>query len=85
TPASSQLKITDGHGRRVESAPTYIERFGEAFIHEVNAFVDSVLDDKPVPATVSDAFQAALIAKALTVSYHTGKPVEFGENGEPIV
>ncbi|WVQ69659.1 uncharacterized protein L199_007879 [Kwoniella botswanensis] len=85
TPASSQLKITDGHGRRVESAPTYIERFGEAFVHEVNAFVESVLDDKPVPATVSDAFQAALIAKALTVSYHTGKPVEFGENGEPIV
>ncbi|OCF30523.1 hypothetical protein I316_07851 [Kwoniella heveanensis BCC8398] len=85
TPASSQLKITDGQGRRVQSAPTYIDRFGEAFIHEANAFVDSVLDDQPVPTTVSDAFQAALIAKALTVSFNGGKPIDFGENGEPVL
>ncbi|RSH80751.1 hypothetical protein EHS25_007087 [Saitozyma podzolica] len=85
TPASSHVEVTDGHGRRVESAPTYIERFGEAFIHEVKAFVDCCLDDKPVPTSVADAFQAALIAKALTQSFRTGKPVDFGDDGEPIL
>lgn len=45
TPASSRVQVTDGSSRRTESAPTYIERFGDAFIHEMNAFADCVLDD----------------------------------------
>jgi hypothetical protein len=40
---------------------------------------------KAVPTSVADAFQAALIAKALTQSFRTGKPVDFGDDGEPIL
>ncbi|OWZ42886.1 hypothetical protein C343_03914 [Cryptococcus neoformans C23] len=85
TPASNRVKISDASGRHVDSAPTYMDRYGEAFIHEAKAFVDCILDDLPPPTSADDAFQAALIAKALTHSFQSGKPVLFGEDGEPIL
>lgn len=45
TPAQSALKIADA-SRRVEGKPTYIERFGDAFIREVQTFIECCLDDK---------------------------------------
>ncbi|RSH87060.1 hypothetical protein EHS25_003549 [Saitozyma podzolica] len=83
TPDRSRVKVADGHGRRFESTPKYIERFGEAFVNEMNAFAECCLDDKPVKTTPDDALQAAIIAKALTHSFRTGLPVEFDEQGEP--
>ncbi|GFZ51344.1 hypothetical protein JCM24511_09104 [Saitozyma sp. JCM 24511] len=83
TPDRSRVKVADGKGRRFESTPKYIERFGEAFVNEMNAFAECCLDDKPVKTTPDDALQAAIIAKALTHSFRTGLPVEFDEQGEP--
>lgn len=45
TPAKSALSIR-GEDRRIEGTPTYVERFGEAFVREVQAFVECCLDDK---------------------------------------
>lgn len=66
------------------TSPTYIERFGDAFIHEMNAFIDCVLDDTAVPVSADDAFKAALIARGLTQSFRRGVPISFA-NGEPII
>ncbi|WVQ77384.1 hypothetical protein IAR50_007069 [Cryptococcus sp. DSM 104548] len=65
--------------------PTYMDRYGDAFIHEANAFVDCVLDDTPTPTSAYDGLQAALIAKALTHSFREGKAVRFDKEGEPIL
>lgn len=96
TPAQSALQIADG-SRRVEGKPTYLGRFADAFLREVQAFVDVCLDDKresrrerqaltpAVPTTPYDALAAAQIAKGLTAAFRTGQPVEFDANGEPIL
>ncbi|ODO04945.1 hypothetical protein I350_05556 [Cryptococcus amylolentus CBS 6273] len=65
--------------------PSYMDRYGEAFIHEAKAFIDCVLDDTPSRSSVYDGLQAALIAKALTHSFKTGKAVEFDKDGEPVL
>lgn len=46
TPAVARVAVTDGQGRRLPGAgPSYIDRFGDAFVREAAAFVDCVLDD----------------------------------------
>lgn len=84
-PSSNRLEIRDGHGVRSLSHPTYYERFKEAFVNELNTFVEVVLEDKKVPTPPEDALKAAQIAMALTHSFRTGLPVEFDEEGEPIL
>jgi len=84
-PSMNRLEIRDSHGVRTLSTPTYYERFREAFVTEARTFADCVLDNKPVPTTPEDALQAAQIAIALTHSFRTGKPVLFGDDGEPIL
>ncbi|GFZ43076.1 hypothetical protein JCM24511_00794 [Saitozyma sp. JCM 24511] len=84
-PRMNRLDVADQHGVRTLSTPTYYERFREAFVAEVNAFADSVLDDTAVPSTVTDAIEAGNIAHALTVSFRTGKPVLFDEENQPIL
>ncbi|ODN74943.1 hypothetical protein L198_08194 [Cryptococcus wingfieldii CBS 7118] len=65
--------------------PSYMDRYGVALIHEAKAFIDCVLDDTPSPTSAYDGLQAALIAKALTHSFQTGKAVEFDRAGEPVL
>ncbi|KAL1405940.1 hypothetical protein Q8F55_007622 [Vanrija albida] len=86
TPPACRVAVTDGLGRRLPGAgPSYIDRFGDAFVREAAAFVDCVLDDTPVPTTARDALLAGLIAKALTHSLKTGLPVLFDDDGEPVL
>lgn len=84
-PQINRLEIRDAHGVRTLSHPSYYERFREAFVHELNTFVDVVLEDKAVPTPAEDALKAAQIAIALTHSFRTGVPVVFGDDGEPIL
>ncbi|KIR26189.1 transposase subfamily [Cryptococcus deuterogattii 99/473] len=84
-PNMNRVEIRDIHGVRMESTPTYYERFKDAFIREVQTFCDTVLDDKPVPTTPSSALEAAKIAMALTHSFRAGKPVYFDDEGEAII
>ncbi|BEI82672.1 hypothetical protein CcaverHIS002_0305400 [Cutaneotrichosporon cavernicola] len=84
-PAINRLEIRDLHGVRSLSQPTYYERFKEAFVNELNTFVKVVLDDDKVPTPPEDALKAAQIAVALTHSFRTGVPVDFDEEGEPIL
>ncbi|GMK56596.1 hypothetical protein CspeluHIS016_0304360 [Cutaneotrichosporon spelunceum] len=84
-PAINRLEIRDSHGVRSLSHPTYYERFREAFVNELNTFVQVVLEDERVPTPPEDALKAAQIAIALTHSFRTGVPVDFDNEGEPIL
>ncbi|WWC61263.1 uncharacterized protein I303_103844 [Kwoniella dejecticola CBS 10117] len=85
TPVTNHVKIADGLGRRSEGSPKYIERMGEAFIREMNSFVECCLDDKPVATSPRDALEAAIIAKALTQSYRLGRAIDFDLEGNPLL
>lgn len=84
-PTINRVEIRDQHGVRTTSTPTYYERFHEAFVTEINTFVDCILNDKPVPSTLDDGLEAAKIAVALTHAFRTNKPVDFDAEGEAIL
>ncbi|ORY26982.1 hypothetical protein BCR39DRAFT_497700 [Naematelia encephala] len=84
-PAKSRVEIRDQHGVRMESHQSWLDRLAEAFLLEIQDFTACVLDDTKIPATARDGLEAAKIAMALTHSLHTGKVVEFDEEGEPII
>ncbi|KAN0060072.1 hypothetical protein ACQY0O_008045 [Thecaphora frezii] len=85
-PRLDRLEILDQHGVRSESTPTYFERFQQAFVVEANEFVECCLDkERKMPVTIDDAFEAAKIATALTVSLRSGVPVFFDAEGVPVV
>ncbi|OCF32135.1 hypothetical protein I316_06291 [Kwoniella heveanensis BCC8398] len=84
-PSLNKVKILDKYGVRNETTPSFLERFKDAFLNEVNVFTGKILDGEPVPVTIDDAFQASQIAVALTRSLRTRQPVFFDEDGEPIL
>ena len=66
----------------VESAkPTYffLERYNDAFVAEVKAFVDAVLNDKEVPVGGKDGLEPVRIAIAAKKSLKEGRPVKLSE------
>lgn len=54
----------------------FIERYADAYRHELNAFIDAVVDGKPLPITARDGRQALRLADAALESATTGKMVK---------
>jgi len=69
------VEISDAYGVRALSAPSFFERFGEAFHAQCVHFVDAVLDDTAFDLTLEDAAEATRIAIALRQSMQTHQPV----------
>ena len=67
---------TDGYVK-VEPTPSWYDRYREAFVTEAIAWVDAVLDDKPMPVPLRSSLTGLVIAKALQESLKTGKKIEF--------
>lgn len=55
----------------------FLERYNDAFIKEVDDFIDSVIHDKPVAVQAIDGLKPVLIAKAAQKSLDTGKPIKL--------
>ncbi len=55
----------------------FLERYREAYIKEVKAFIESVREKKTPPVTGEDGKIAVVIAKAATRSLKEGKPVKL--------
>ena len=75
-PRATRVDIADVHGVRNECTPTYYERFEDAFVAEVNAFVAAVRDGAPLPLTLHDATEATRIAVALQKSIAERRAVD---------
>jgi myo-inositol 2-dehydrogenase/D-chiro-inositol 1-dehydrogenase len=71
------VAIADAHGVRSECAPTFYERFADAFLCEAQTFVDCVRFDRPLPLTLRDATEATRIGIALRESLLGGGAVEL--------
>ena len=50
-------------------------RFKDAYVIELQTFIDCVLEDKPSQVTAYDGMMGIKLALAATQSYHLGKPV----------
>jgi myo-inositol 2-dehydrogenase/D-chiro-inositol 1-dehydrogenase len=73
----NQVQISDAHGIRTLTTPTFYERFADAFLHEEIYFIDCVRNDKVPALTLHDATEATRIAIALRASLTERRVVEL--------
>lgn len=75
-PTTVEISRVDGV---IRDKPQYffLERYKDAYVKEVNAFIESILQNNPVLCTGNDGLQAERIAKAAKESYEIGKPVKI--------
>lgn len=72
--------ISDSHSiRRDLPLHFYIERYTESYISELQAFIDAVLNDNPVPVTGHDGRMAAVLGLAAKKSLAEHRPVHVSE------
>lgn len=57
----------------------FLERFKDAYIAEVQAFVNAVLEGQTPHPSPQDAIESLRVALAATRSLHEGRPVEIAE------
>lgn len=57
--------------------PIFMDRYEDAYITEMEAFVDSVINDKPVVCSIEDVILAQRAAAAGLESLKTGLPVKI--------
>jgi myo-inositol 2-dehydrogenase/D-chiro-inositol 1-dehydrogenase len=78
----NRVELTDPEGTH-RDVPLYfnIERYPEAFFGEVNAFVQSIVNKKPVPVTGRDRRIAVVLSMAAKKSWQENRPVKLEEIG----
>ncbi|MDR2094291.1 MAG: inositol 2-dehydrogenase [Treponema sp.] len=74
------VKISSASGVTGEK-PLYffLERYKDAFINEINAFAEAVLQDKPVPVSGEDGLEDMYAALAAGLSLKEKRPVTIAE------
>jgi predicted dehydrogenase len=63
-------------GATHDTVPYFMERFDQAYVDQLQTFVDNVLENKPPPVTCDDGIAALEIALAATLSFREGRPVK---------
>jgi scyllo-inositol 2-dehydrogenase (NAD+) len=62
-----------------DTVPYFTERFEQAYISQLQNFVDNVLQDKPPAITCADGVAALQASAAATLSYKENRPVKMEE------
>ena len=75
---ATTVELADGAAVTSEK-PLYffLERYADAYRAELSAFVDAVVNRKPLPVTAEDGRQAIVLAEAAVKSLKTGRPVKL--------
>lgn len=81
-PKQNNVVLADKLGMRHDVQPEYWQRFEDAFALEANEFVDSVLNNKPVPVTLETSIIVMKIGQGLQHALLTGEVVKFNERGD---
>ena len=71
-----------GGGHCSPPFPFFMERYTESYRREMQAFVDAVRDNKPVPVSGMDGLQAVAIGLAAAQSVRENRPVAVAEDYE---
>jgi predicted dehydrogenase len=73
------LRLLDRSGVHHDLPFTTAERFDEAFVKELQVFVDCVLDDEVPPVTGQDSRATVAVGIAATRAMHESRPVVLSE------
>jgi predicted dehydrogenase len=73
------LRLLDRDGGHHDMPFTTPERFGEAFVTELQAFVDCIVEDVEPPVTGADSRTTVAAGSAATRSMREGRPVALSE------
>ena len=73
----NRVETADKHGIRVQTCPTFWERFEDAFLRETLHFIDCVRHDRQPDLTLHDATEATRIAIALRTSLMERRAVDL--------
>lgn len=77
---ASNAVISDANGVCGEKPLLFfLERYMQAYVNEINSFIDSIINDKPVAVGIEDGLQAVVIGVAAKKSLEEGRPVSLGE------
>jgi len=68
-PQQTFVEILDQHGVRKVCHKDFIDRFGQAYVNELQAFVDGIRAARPPGVTIKDGVEATRIAIAATQSF----------------
>jgi myo-inositol 2-dehydrogenase / D-chiro-inositol 1-dehydrogenase len=83
-PKKNNVTIADSSGMRNEVQEDYWARFEHAFALEANDFVDSILQDKPVPLPLETGMMVMTIGRALQDSLQSGNVIRFDKQGKRV-
>ncbi|KAL2807839.1 hypothetical protein BJX63DRAFT_439845 [Aspergillus granulosus] len=83
-PANDLVNYYHAGGITREVPATYWGRFEQAFVKETQEFVDSCLDDTPLPMKLGNAVKAVQIGAWLQQALVSGKQLKFDETGRRI-
>ena len=70
------LMILTKDGVTHDTVPYFMERFGQAYVTQLQDFVDNVRNDKPASITCEDGIAALRVTLAATRSLKENKPVD---------
>ncbi|KAK9459570.1 uncharacterized protein V1516DRAFT_680266 [Lipomyces oligophaga] len=79
-PRINHLKIHDKYGVRSLEPQTFFDRFAASFATEFAAYLDTIINDTPVPIPFKGAVHAVKIACALQEAVNTGVKILYDEN-----
>ena len=68
-PQQNFVEILDHHGVRKLCSQDFIERFNQAYVAELQEFVDCIREDRKPDITLKDGIEATRIALACTTSF----------------
>ena len=76
-PQRNHVEILDEHGVRRECSQDFLERFDQAYVNEIQIFVQGLIDGEDVGPNVYDGTASAVIAEACTQSIRKGEMIEL--------
>lgn len=81
-PTLNKVQVSGQNGIVCQAFPSWMDQYQDAFVAEMDAFTEAILDEKELPLSLEAALTGLKIAQALQDSVMSGKKIEFNESGE---
>jgi myo-inositol 2-dehydrogenase/D-chiro-inositol 1-dehydrogenase len=78
-PQKNLVEIMDRDGIRKECSRSFSERFEQAFVNEMQEFVDCILEERHPEVTVHDGIESTKIAELMTESFRKNILIKLDE------
>jgi myo-inositol 2-dehydrogenase/D-chiro-inositol 1-dehydrogenase len=76
-PQKNLVEIMDHSGVRKECSQSFHERFGDAFVNEMQEFVDCIRENRRPEVHVNDGVESSRIAELATQSFKTNQLIKI--------